>query len=320
MPRAPTVADWASLLLLTALWGTAFMFNELALASFSPSLLVAGRVALAGLCLFTMLRLTGVRLPPPGRGWLPLAAMALLGTVLPFHLTAWAQQHIDSAVAGVLMAVMPLFVLTLAHVFVPGARITLPRALGFAVGFAGVAVLIGPEALRGLAGNTSLLGSFAVLGAALSYALNTILARRVAVSDPLALATGTLLAASLLSMPTAIGALPAMNLPPSGIAIGAVLFLGLLSTGLATILYFRLIQGPGPTFVSLVNYIVPGWAVIAGALVLGESLSAHVYTGLVLILASLAISEFGGRAGSLVSQLWRRPATTCATMLAREDT
>lgn len=318
MPRAPTLADWATLLLLTVFWGTAFMFNELALSSFGPSVLVAGRVLLAAACLFALLRLTGVRLPPPGPAWLPLGAMALLGTVLPFHLTAWAQQHIDSAVAGVLMAVMPLFVLTLAHIFVPGARITPPRALGFAMGFAGVAVLIGPDALRGLSGNTTLLGSLAVLGAAFSYALNTVLARRVAVSDPLALATGTLLAASVLAMPTAIVATPSTSLAPSGVAVGAVLFLGLLSTGLATVLYFRLIQGPGPTFVSLVNYIVPGWAVIAGALVLGEALTVHVYAGLALILASIAISEFGGSAGALLSRLWRKHAAARAA-LARED-
>lgn len=306
MPRAPTLADWATLLLLTVLWGTAFMFNELALRSFSPATLVAARVTIAGACLFALLRLAGVRLPPVGRAWLPIFVMALLGTVLPFHLTAWGQQHVDSAVAGVLMAVMPLFVLTLAHAFIPGSRITIPRAMGFIVGFIGVATLIGPDALRGLSGNTALLGSLAVLAAAFSYALNTIVARRVGLTEPLTLATGTLLVASLLSMPAAFGALPATNLPLSGIAVVAVLALGLLSTGLATILYFRLIQGPGPAFLSLVNYIVPAWAVLAGALVLGESLSMRVYAGLALILGSLAVSEFGGRARSLIERL-RRP-------------
>ena len=200
MPRTPTLGDWASLLLLTVLWGSAFMFNELALMSFSPAVLVAGRIVLAAVCLFAFMRLSGVRMPPFGRGWFYIVAMAMLGTVLPFNLTAWAQQHIDSAVAGVLIAVMPLFILTLAHFFVPGSRLTIPRAIGFALGFGGVALLIGPEALRGFTGNTTLLGSLAMLAAALSFAVNTILARRVAVSNPLGLASSTMLVASLMSM------------------------------------------------------------------------------------------------------------------------
>jgi drug/metabolite transporter (DMT)-like permease len=315
MPRVPTLADWAILFLLTFLWGTAFMFNELALASFSPAVLVTGRVSLAAFCLLILMPLFGIKPPPFGRGWLYLGAMAMLGTVVPFSLTAWAQQYIDSAVAGVLLAAMPLFVLTLAHFFVPGSRLTAARAAGFILGFGGVALLIGPDALRGLSGNTTLLGSLAVLGAALSFAINAILARRVAVSNPLGLASGTMLLASLLSIPTAVNGLALTTLPPTGAALGAILFLGLLSTGLATVMYFRLIQGPGPTFVSLVNYIVPGWAVVAGALVLGEELSLHVVAGLAMILASLAISEFGGRAGALLSRLrnnhpayTRRPA------------
>ena len=303
MPRIPTLADWATLLLLTFLWGTAFMFNELALASFSPAVLVTGRVALAAICLLILMPFFGIELPPFGRGWLYLGAMAMLGTVLPFSLTAWAQQYIESALAGVLLAAMPLFVLTLAHFFVPGSRLTAARAAGFVLGFGGVALLIGPDALRGLSGNTTLLGSLAVLGAALSFAVNAILARRVAVSNPIGLASGTMLLASLLSIPTAVNGLASTTLPPTGAALGALLFLGLLSTGLATVLYFRLIQGPGPTFVSLVNYIVPGWAVVAGALILGEELSLHVFAGLAMILASLAISEFGGRTGTLLSKL-----------------
>ncbi len=315
MPHKPNPANWASLLLLTALWGSAFMFNELALMSFSPAVLVSGRILLAVGCLLVMMRLSGVRLPRFGRGWFYLAAMAVLGTVLPFTLTAWAQQHIDSAVAGVLMAAMPLFVLTLAHFFVPGSRITLPRALGFVLGFCGVALLIGPDALRGLSGNTTLLGSLAVLAAALCYAVNTVLARRVAVSNPIGLAAGTMIVASIMSLPSAVAGLPATVLPPSGLAVVALLFLGLLSTGLATVMYFRLIQGPGPAFMSLVNYLVPGWAVIAGALVLGETLSVHVFLGLALILTGLAISEFSDKLRSVLA-----PARIFRTQkLAREE-
>ena len=183
------------------------------------------------------------------------------------------------------------------------------------LGFCGVALLIGPDALRGLSGNTTLLGSLAVLAAALCYAVNTVLARRVAVSNPIGLAAGTMIVASLISLPSAVVGLPSTVVPPSGLAVIALLFLGLLSTGLATVIYFRLIQGPGPAFVSLVNYLVPGWAVIAGALVLGEALSIHVFLGLALILTGLAFSEFSDK---LRSALVHARAFR-SQRLARED-
>jgi len=142
MPRVPHSGDWISLLALTALWGSAFLLNEIALASFTPSILVAGRIFVAVGLIYGYLRVTGGSLPGPGRAWWPMFVLALFGNVLPFHLVAWSQQYIDSSLAGVLMAVMPLFVLTLAHFFVPGARLTPFRAAGFVVGFAGVVVII----------------------------------------------------------------------------------------------------------------------------------------------------------------------------------
>lgn len=294
MPRAPHFGDWLSLLALTVLWGTAFLFNELALASFPPAVLVGGRIVIATLLIFGYLRLSGETLPSPGRAWWPMLVLAVFGNVLPFHLVAWAQQHIDSSLAGILMAAMPLFVLTLAHFFVPGARLTPYRAAGFVVGFAGVIVLIGPEFLRGLSGNLALFGAVAALGAALSYSISTIYARRLGAGAPVKRAAGVLIVASALSAPAALIELPAIT-TPSVMAVVALIVLGLLATGFATLLYFRLVQGPGPTFLSLVNYLVPAWAVMAGAVFLDESLSVSVFLGLALILAGIALSEFGPR-------------------------
>ena len=131
MQRDATPQDWFTLLVLTVLWGSAFLFNELALASLSPAVLVAGRIVIATAFIWGYLRISGNTLPAPGRAWLPMVVLAIFGNVLPFHLVAWAQQHIDSSMAGILMAVMPLFVLTLAHFFVPGGRLTRWRVVGF---------------------------------------------------------------------------------------------------------------------------------------------------------------------------------------------
>ncbi len=317
MPRAPHSGDWLSLLALTVLWGSAFFFNELALASFSPAVLVAGRILIATLLICGYLRLTGETLPRAGRAWLPMVVLAVFGNVLPFHLIAWAQLHITSSLAGILMAVMPLFVLTLAHFFIPGARLTASRLAGFVVGFAGVTVIIGPEFLRGLAGNTALLGTMAALGAALSYSISTIYARRLGAGDPVRRAAGMLIVASMLAAPAALIELPAIAVP-SLASVAALAVLGLLATGFATLLYFRLVQGPGPTFLSFVNYLVPAWAVIAGGLLLDEELSISVFLGLALILSGIGLSEFGtravGRLHALRQRLFAPPRA-----VARED-
>ena len=317
MPRAPHAGDWLSLLALTVLWGSAFFFNELALASFTPSVLVAGRIVIATVLIYGYLRLTGETLPRAGRAWFPIVVLAVFGNVLPFHLIARAQLHITSSLAGILMAVMPLFVLTLAHFFVPGARLTASRLAGFFVGFAGVTVIIGPEFLRGLAGNTALLGTIAALGAALSYSISTIYARRLGAGDPVRRAAGMLIVASILATPAALLELPAIAVP--GLAsVAALIVLGLLATGFATLLYFRLVQGPGPTFLSFVNYLVPAWAVIAGALLLDEALSTSVFLGLALILSGIGLSEFGSRAVMQLRAL-RQRVFAPPRAVARED-
>lgn len=294
MPRSATAGDWAALLALTILWGSAFAVNEVALASFSPSVIVGGRVLIAAAVLLAFMRASGVRLPRSPRAWVPILVLAVFGNLLPFQLVAWAQQYIQSSMAGVLMAIMPLFVLTLAHFFVPGARLTPCRVAGFVIGFAGVVFVIGPDALSGVADNAALWGALAVLGAALSYAVNSIYARRLGAANPVQLSAGMMLAASVLMIPAAAQDV-SLTVVPSAASLAALLALGLLSTGLATVLYFRVIQGPGPTFLSLVNYLVPAWAVLAGAWFLDESLALPVYFGLALILCGIAVSELGPR-------------------------
>lgn len=318
MPRAPEPADWLSLLALTAMWGSAFLLNEIALGSLPPSVIVAVRIVIAASMVVGYLRLTGDRLPGPGRAWAPMIVLALFGNVLPFHLIAWAQQHLDSSLVGVLMAVMPLFVLSLAHFFVPGARLTPFRIAGFVAGFAGVVVIIGPDFAGGLEGNLTLLGAIAALGAALSYSVSTIYARRLGAGDPVRRSAAMLLVASALSLPAAIVELPEVAAPGTG-ALVALLLLGLFTTGAATLLYFRLVQGPGPTFLSLVNYLVPAWAVVAGALLLDETLSIAVVAGLLLILLGVALSEFGPRAVAAVGALRRRLDTPSMAAVAGED-
>ncbi|MFK8031291.1 MAG: DMT family transporter [Gammaproteobacteria bacterium] len=318
MLRAPKARDWFSLLILTVLWGSAFLCTELALNSFPPPVVVAGRILIAAVIVYSYLRFSGRALPRNIIDWLPMLVIAVCGNVLPFNLISWSQQHIDSSLAGVLMAVMPLFVLTLAHFFVPGSRLTRYRAAGFLLGFAGIVVVIGPDFTQGTDNNMALWGSLAALTAALSYAVSTIFTRRLGDGDPMLRAAGMLIVASVLSLPAAVIELPALN-TPSSVSLMALGFLGVMATGFATLLYFRLIQGPGPAFLSLVNFLVPVWAVLAGAFFLGETLKTSVVAGLGLILSGIAISEFGARAISSVRSLRARYSTGASSAVAREE-
>ena len=315
MPRAAHLGDWITLSVLTVLWGTAFFFNELALASLPPSVLVAGRIAIATAVLLAYMWAKGVQLPTRSRAWVPMIVLAVLGNVLPFRLIAWAQNHIDSSLAGILMSVMPLFVLTLAHFFLPGSRLTPSRISGFILGFAGVVVIVGPEALGGLRDNMALWGALAALGAAFSYSVSSIYALRLGATDAVQLSGGMLLAACLISIPGAIADAPIVAAPGTA-AILSLAVLGLLSTGLATLLYFRLVQGPGPAFLSIVNYLVPVVAVLAGALLLDESVSSSVFGGMALILSGIALSELGAHTNRLLGA-WR--SATRRNQIVRDE-
>ena len=229
-----------------------------------------------------------------------------MGNCLPFWLISWGQQGIDSGVAGILMAVMPLATLVLAHVFVEGERLTVVRAAGFATGFAGIVVLVGPQAVMELTGaGSDLVHELSVLAGALCYAVATIIARRRPDGDALVAATGVAIAASLVMAPMAVIVAPmsipmsvagaasapvVSHLPLAGLASVAVL--GVVSTALATVVYFKLITLAGPSFLSLINYLIPVWAVLMGMIALNEQPDWRALAALALVLSGIALSEF----------------------------
>lgn len=289
------VSDWVMLAVLTLTWGSSFVFTKIAVGGLSVELVVAARLGLAALVLIPLA--SGLRRPWPRgpRLWLFLALIAVIGNLLPFSLITWGQRFIDSGLAGILMAVMPLATLGLAHLFVPGERLTPGRVWGFLVGFAGVLLLIGPEALLAIGGDRGpLLPMLAVLGGALCYGVSAILSRLRPRSDAVTTAAAVTSLAALLSLPSAVGSLlqgPVMAVTPA--TMGAVLFLGLLSTATAMIVYFRLIQSAGPGFTSQLNYLIPLWAVTIGILFLGETPTLGHLGGLSLILGGIVLARRG---------------------------
>ena len=292
------LGHWLLLGALVVMWGSSFLFTKIAVAAMNPASVVAGRLVLAAAVLGVVLAATQRRLGGGPRAWLYVLAIALLGNCVPFWLISWGQQRIDSGLAGIFMAVMPITTLILAHFFVRGERLNAARTAGFMLGFVGVIVLIGPNALLELRGTgTGLLYELAVLGAAMLYAVNTILARRRPAGDSLAAAAAVMIVASLVMVTATWGSGTPWPTSVDGETAAALGFLGIASTAAATVVFFKLIDLAGPTFVSLINYLIPVWAVLVGAIFLGERPAWPALVALMLILGGIGLSEFRGRGG-----------------------
>ncbi|WBV44127.1 DMT family transporter [Pseudoroseomonas cervicalis] len=288
MNQALTPRQWGLMLLLSLAWGGSFFFMAVAVAALPPLTIVVCRVALATLMLWPLLVLRGQALPCTGRVLAACLGMALLNNLIPFSLIVWAQQSIPSGLASVVNAATPVFTLLVAHALTADEKLSGNRLAGVLAGLSGVAVLAGPAAfgLGPSGGRAELPGLLAGLGACLSYALAGIWGRRFARLGvpPLAAAAGQTSASTLLALPLMLLLDRPWSLPlPGAEVLLALLALGLVSTGLAYVLFFRLLQEVGASNTALVTQLVPVTAILLGALVLGESLLPRHFAGMALI-------------------------------------
>jgi drug/metabolite transporter (DMT)-like permease len=296
-PMAPR--EWGLLVLLSLLWGGSFFFTGVAVRELPPLTIVVLRVGLAALLLLAMVRAMGLRMPRNLADWAALGGMGLLNNAVPFCLLVWGQTRIASGLASILNATTPLWTVIIAHALTPDEKVTGKRLVGVVLGFAGVVVLIGPEALGGLSAN--LLAEIACLGAAVSYAFAGVYGRRFRRMGlaPMQTATGQVVASTVMLVPAALivdrpWTLAMPDLP----AWGALAGLAALSTALAYVIYFRILASAGATNLLLVTFLIPVSAIMLGATVLGERLAARDFYGMGLIgLGLLAIDgrPFGWR-------------------------
>lgn len=294
---APSRANWLRLACLGLIWGASFLGVSLALRDVGPLTVAATRITLAAMILVSVSFAKGAGLPdwrgPNGKLiWLAALIVALATNAVPFALLSWAQQSVASGFAGVCMAIVPLFVLPLAHVFVPGEHMHLRRVIGFVIGTLGVAVLIGPEAFASTGAETETLARIACVAAAACYAIGSITTRRCPEVNFYALAAAVMLLASLILMPLAlwVEGLPERLTP---IPLLALLYLGILPTALAQLLLVQVVREAGPTFTSLVNYQVPIWSVLLGAVILAEPLPPSLILATALIFGGVMLSQWG---------------------------
>lgn len=289
--------NWLRIAALGLIWGASFTFISVALRDVGPFTIAAVRITLGAAFLLSLLRIWGLRLPPIGHGperkfWAFALFMALFSNVIPFSLLGWAQQSVASGFAGVCMAAVPLLILPLAHFFVPGERMHLRRLIGFALGTAGVVVLIGVDAFTSTGKDMESLARLACLGAAMCYAMGSIATRLCPPVHLLALAAAVMTLAAGIIVPVAL----VVEGVPNSLSLKgflALVYLGILPTGVAQLLLVQVTREAGPSFFSLVNYMVPVWSVILGVALLSEAVPPQLLLALPMILAGVAISQWG---------------------------
>ncbi len=290
--HAMTAGEWGLLAILSLLWGSSFIFNDIAVRELPTLTVVVARVVLAALILLAVMRLTGARLPTDRSIWRALLLLGLINNALPFCLIVWGQTHIAAGLASILNATTPLFGVVVAHYFTGDEKLTAGRLAGVIVGFAGVAVMIGADALHSI--GVDIFAQLAVLAAAFCYAVGTVYARRFRKlgMSPLATATGQVTASSLLLVPVMLMVDQPWTLPPpSMVAIGSLAGVAALSTALAYIIYFRILSTAGATNLLLVTFLIPVTTVFLGIVLLGEMLYPKHVAGMAMIGAGLALID-----------------------------
>lgn len=295
MTQTPDISarSWLMVATLGLVWGGTFMVQELALEHVPPFWVSGGRITFAALITLAVWQFRGGRVFTTAQtDWPRLLFVSLASAALPFMALAWGQQYVTSGFTGVSMAAVALIVLPMAHFLVPGERMTLRRTIGFVIGFAGVVVLIGPGAFSSTGAQNEIGGRLACLFAATCYGVSSVLMRRLPPIDPVGLAAMTLVFGTAAVLPIALAAHGLPPLPaPEGLFYLAVL--GLIPTAGANLLRILVIRTAGPVFMSLTNYMVPLWSVLLGGAVLGEAFPPTLFWAMGLILAGVALSQYG---------------------------
>jgi drug/metabolite transporter (DMT)-like permease len=287
------------LVALALLWGASFMFIKVAVRQLAPATLIMGRLGLAALTLVLVVPVMvggreTLRQIRENAGW--LVVVALVNTALPFWLLSWGETRIDSGLASIIQAAVPIFNALIAFGFFHEVRVTGVRLAGIAIGFVGVALLVGAQP------EGKVLGALAVVGMALGYGLGGLLVGRhlSRVRPPVVALTSTAVS-TLVALPAGIAQAP--HHAPGWKVIGSVLALGVPGTALAYLLFFGLIAGAGAAYASLVTYLIPPIALAYGAIFLGEGIGAAALGGLALVLGGVAL-------GTGALRLPRRVAAT----------
>ena len=295
---------WGVLFFLGLIWGSSFYAVSISLSNYEPMQIASTRIAIGALALTLLSFKYGDGLPSFSKGkrkiWFYSFGMGAFTNGIPFSLLSWAQTEVSSSFAGVAMSFVPFITLTLAHYLVRGERLSFLKVLGLIIGFLGMLILFDVYNIYSQwPDNNGWRFKLACFGAAACYSIGSIITRRSPSISQLSFSSSGLLAASIIILP--------ITLYKDGIPktmevewFLPLIYLGLIPTGLATVLLVYLIQSVGPTFLSLVNYLVPIWAIIFGVFLNSEQLKPSFIMALILIFLGMLVSQFNTLKGAKI--------------------
>lgn len=291
-----TSRDWLMLLALSAVWGGSYFFGKVAVEDIGPLTVVFGRVAIAAAILYAVIRARGIAIPGAWADWKAFFVMGLLNSAIPYSLIFWGETRIDSGLAAILTATVPIFTVIVAHFWTVDERMNPAKAAGIGLGMAGVVIIMGRD--LGAIGSGSGLAKLAIIGAAISYAFSGIYGRRLKGKTPLILAWGQMCTATVMLLPLVLVVdRPWSTATWATDAVLSVIALATLCTALAYMIFFRLLATVGATNTSLVTFLIPISSLILGALFLDEALVPVQLLGMLLIIGGMAVID---------GRLWRQ--------------
>lgn len=301
-PKGRTPQDWGLFTLLTVMWAGAYALTRVAVDKSNPDAglpvewVVPGRLTIGAMALWVMMLAGGHRLPSLGdhRRWLVIIGMGLLGSVVPFFLITTAQETVNSSLAALYTAATPIFVTIGATFLFHDERMTRGTAAGVLIGFAGVVVLFGPDAMKGL-GDASVIAQVLLILATLAYALSSLVARGAPPMNPIAFATGFVTVAAIVTWPLVFTVDPA-EVNAGWTNWAAVVGLGLGPSAIAQALYMLLIARTSATFLSLTGYSIPVVSAVMGWVFFRETQDVQALIAFAMILGGVWLARSGGGA------------------------
>ncbi len=285
--RQNLTAELLLLALLALLWGSSYLFVKVAVVDIPPITLIALRVTGAAVLSIAVMRMRGEKLPRDARTWRMLYVQAIFNSIVAWTVLAWGQQFVDASLASVLNSTSPIFVFLFTALVTRHEMLNGRKLLGALVGFAGVVLIIGIDALRGL--GVQVVGQLACLLGAALYGCAAIYGKRFSHVSALTTAAGTMICATVTLVPLAFIFEQPWTIHPSAAAIGATAALSVFCTGVALLIYFRLVQTIGSMGVASQSYLRAGVGVILGVAILGETLSLPAATGIAAAIIGVAL-------------------------------
>ena len=272
-------------MLLAGLWGSSYVALKIAVAEIPPVTVIALRVTIAALVLAALLRVRNERLPRDASTWRALLVQSFFSATAPWCLLAWSAQRIDASLAGVLNSTSPIWVFFITALLTRHEPLTLLKFVGAAGGLLGVAIMIGWAPAQ--ASGADVWGQLGAVASAMLYACAAVWGTRYSGASVFAVTAGTMIWSSACLIPLSLVLEQPWTLRPSTQAMLAVIYLGVVTTALALLLYFRLVRTLGSLGVASQAYLRAGWSVLLGVVLLGEAFTLQLLIGLAAIVVAV---------------------------------